>query len=98
MPEQKEIEALIIDAIQLLAKDFKLDNLSCPNAQTLLYDNEGSLDSIALVNLISDIEEALYEKYNISITLADEKAISAHKSPYRSVTSLIKAVVERMPN
>ena len=53
---------------------------------------------MALVNLIADIEEALAEKFDASIALADEKAMSAKNSPYRNVDSLTDAVIERMPS
>ena len=53
---------------------------------------------MALVNLIADVEDALTEKFGVSVTLADEKAMSARHSPYRSVTALVDAVIERMPS
>lgn len=98
MPDQKAIEALIIESVRLLAEDFELAALTSLSSDTLLYCEGGSLDSMALVNLIADIEDALSEQFSISIALADEKAMSARHSPYRSVTSLTEAVMERMPS
>ena len=69
-----------------------------PTTETALYGQGGALDSMALVNLIADIEEALAEQFDASIALADEKAMSAKNSPYRSVSSLTDAVIERMPS
>jgi acyl carrier protein len=63
----------------MLAEDFELEALKAPGPQTALYGGDGSLDSMALVNLIADIEEALAEKFGASIALADEKAMSAKK-------------------
>ena len=98
MSKKEDIEALIIESVRLLAEDFEIESLESPNSATLLYGIGGSLDSMALVNLIADIEDAISEKFSISISLADEKAISARLSPYRSVTSLAEAVIERMPS
>ena len=98
MSKKEVIEELIIESVRLLAEDFEIDSLESPNSATLLYGIGGSLDSMALVNLIADIEDAISEKFSISISLADEKAISARHSPYRSVTSLAEAVIERMPS
>ena len=98
MSERKVIEALIIESVRLLAEDFEIESLKIPNAATMLYGAGGSLDSMALVNLIADIEDAISEKFSISISLADEKAMSARHSPYQSVTSLAEAVIERMPS
>ena len=97
MPDRHAIEALIIESVQMLAEDFELDALKSPNSDTLLYCEGGSLDSMALVNLLADVEEALSEKFDASIALADEKAMSAKNSPYRSVRSLTDAVLERLP-
>ena len=98
MPDIKEIEALVLESVQLLAEDFELDALKSPNRDSQLYGQGGALDSMALVNLIADIEEAIAEKYGASIALADEKAMSAKNSPYRNVASLAEAVIERMPS
>ena len=98
MSEKKVIEELIIESVRLLAEDFEIESLENPNSATMLYGIGGSLDSIALVNLIADIEDAISEKFSFSISLADEKAISALHSPYRSVSSLAEAVIERMPS
>lgn len=96
MPDPTTIEALILESVQMLAEDFELDALKSPSADTPLYGEGGALDSMALVNLIADVEESLSEKFNVSIALADEKAMSARNSPYRSVRSLTDAVLERM--
>ena len=97
MPDAQEIEALVLESLRLLAKCFELEALKSPQSDSLLYGEGGALDSMALVNLIADLEEAIAEKYGASIVLADEKAMSAKNSPYRSVTSLAEAVRERMP-
>lgn len=96
MPDRSEIEALILESVRLLAEDFELDSLRDPTVDTPLYAEGGYLDSMALVNLIADVEEAVDAKFGASIALADEKAMSARKSPYRSVSSLTDAVIERI--
>ena len=98
MSKREIIEALIIESVRSLAEDFEIESLKSPNSATILYGIGGSLDSMALVNLITDIEDAISEKFSISISLADENAMSARHSPYRSVTSLAEAVIERMPS
>lgn len=96
MPETAEIESLVITSVRQLADDFELDALKEADSQSLLYGGEGSLDSMALVNLIADLEEAVAAKFKVSISLTDEKAMSAKHSPYRSVSSLTEAIAERI--
>ena len=75
MPDRTAIQSLILESVQMLAEDFELEALKAPNPQTALYGVDGSLDSMALVNLIADIEEA-WRKVRC-LSLADEKAMSA---------------------
>ena len=56
--------------------------------KTHLYGEKGSLDSLALVNLIVSIEERVEKKFNKSIVLADEKAFSQKNSPFATIKSL----------
>ena len=98
MPDSAEIESLVIESVQLLAKDFEIDGLAEVNSDSLLYGEGGPLDSMALVNLIADVEDAVAEKAGAAITLADEKALSAKRSPFRSVRDLSDAIIERLPN
>ena len=98
MPAIPEIEALVIESVRMLAEDFEVEVLKKPNRESPLYGEGGPLDSMALVNLIADVEEAVSEKFGASIALADERAMSAKKSPFRCVASLSEAIAERMPS
>lgn len=97
MPDLKEIESLVIESVRMLAKDFEIDALSGAKADNLLYGEGAPLDSMALVNLIADVEDAVAEKYGATVTLADERALSAQRSPFRSVANLAEAIKERLP-
>ncbi|PDH28830.1 MAG: hypothetical protein CNE95_05840 [Puniceicoccaceae bacterium MED-G30] len=96
MPNLEEIENLVIATVRNLSEDFVIPELNTPKPESSLYGNGGPLDSMALVNLIADIEEAIGEHYNIAITLADEKAISARNSPFATVRRLAEATAERI--
>lgn len=96
MADLKSIESLVIENVQALAEDFEIEALAKPSADSALYGSGGPLDSMALVNLIADLEDSVSEKYGVSIVLADEKAMSAHNSPYRSVLALSHAIEERI--
>lgn len=96
MPEISEIESLVIQSVQQLADDFSIEALKTVEAGTCLYGGDGPLDSMALVNLIADLEEAVADRFQQNIALADERAMSAKHSPYRSVASLTAAIAERL--
>lgn len=96
MSNHPQLEALVIESVQLLAEDFEIEGLASPDGNTLLYGADAPLDSMALVNLIADIEDAVSAQLDATITLADEKAMSAKNSPFRSVGSLVNAIAERI--
>ena len=82
MPSPEAVEVLVIESVRLLAEDFDLVALKDPNAESALYGNDGVLDSMALVNLLADVEDAVSEQFGAAIALADEKAMSARHSPF----------------
>jgi acyl carrier protein len=59
---------------------------------TYLIGSGSLLDSLGLVNLIVDLEQRLADEYGISITLADERAMSQKHSPFRTVGSLAEYI------
>ena len=61
-----------------------------------LFGGGGPLDSMALVNLVVDLEELIEDDYGKTITLADEKAMSRRTSPFSRVQNLIDYVQEQL--
>jgi D-alanine--poly(phosphoribitol) ligase subunit 2 len=58
--------------------------------ETLLFGEQGCLDSLGLVNLVSTAEQKLEEALNVSIPLADDRALTQEQSPFQSVNALIQ--------
>lgn len=56
--------------------------------ETSLFGQEGMLDSVGLVTLVVAVEQAIEDTFGLSVTLADEKAMSQRHSPYRTVGTL----------
>jgi len=96
MPDRPAIEALVRRTVESLAVDFGIEELGEVSADTRLFGEAGALDSMALVNLIADLEEAVADEFGGSIVLADERAMSARQSPFRDVASLAAAIEERL--
>ncbi len=66
------------------------------SADTVLFGESGTLDSIGLVNLIVAVEQRLEETCGVSLTLADEKAMSRKTSPFRTVQTLAEYAATRL--
>jgi len=84
---QTKIENLIIESLKELNEELENEALDNPVSETKLYGIDGVLDSLALVTLITDLEEKISDEFDKEITLADEKAMSQRNSPFRSVES-----------
>lgn len=69
--------------------------LAC-DEMTALYGPEGGLDSLGLVSLILDVEEAVNAQAGTSLVLADERAMSQRHNPFRHVRSLADFVLARL--
>ena len=73
----EEINVHLSDKMQLIK-----------STKTRLYGGEGNLDSIELVNLVVAIEQNIEDEFDVSITIADERAMSQKHSPFRTIGSL----------
>ena len=65
-----------------------------PTPDLNIFGSEGLLDSMGLVHLVLELEERLQDEYDVAITIADERAISQNKSPFKTVGSLAEYIEE----
>ena len=56
--------------------------------ETVIYGKESKLDSLGLINLIVAIEQNIEDELDISLTIADERAMSYKHSPFRTICTL----------
>jgi D-alanine--poly(phosphoribitol) ligase subunit 2 len=71
------------------------DRLSC-GEDTVLYGSGGGLDSLGLVSLILEVEEAVNAQCGTPLVLADAQAMSQKRNPFRDVQSLADYVLRRL--
>jgi len=62
------------------------------DTSTVLLGNGAIVDSLGLVTVIVNLEQKLEQAYGISVSLADERAMSHKSSPFRTVSSLTEYV------
>jgi acyl carrier protein len=73
-----------------LRDDVKLDG----DAETVLYGRGAKIASMTLVSLIVAVEENLRGEFGLAVTLANEKAMSMERSPFKTLGSLIAYVID----
>lgn len=64
---------------------FDLPNI---DADTVLFGEDGVLDSSGLVRLVVTVEEQIDRSKGVAIILADERAMSRKRSPFQSIATL----------
>lgn len=82
-----KIQNIVIECL----KDIKQDEV---DKNSILIGNEGILDSLDFVNLLVSIEEYICEEFEQEITIADERAFSRSKSPFKNINSLCEYIFE----
>lgn len=92
----EKITTLILAALRDLGEEMNLPDLANATPQTRLFGAKSSLDSMALVALIADVEGRLSTEFGRELVLADEKAMSQARSPFRTVESLAAHIEERL--
>jgi acyl carrier protein len=92
MATKNEILKIIYDCIDdnCIQNEISMEK----NLDTKLFGSESELDSLGLVGLIVDIEESINSNYNISISIADEKAMSLKNSPFKNIETLSDYILE----
>ena len=93
--EDKIIE-IISQVIEEINEDLEYDHLRSVNMDTPLFGGDESIDSISLAILITEVELLIEEKFNQKVILADEKAMSMKKSPYRNMENLVNFIKNKL--
>jgi acyl carrier protein len=90
-----EIEQIVLDAIRNANRARSPERQLAVAADAALFGNGSSLDSLGLVALVIDIEEAFADR-GIALTLSDERAMSQHRNPFRTVSILTAHISARL--
>lgn len=93
MSIETKVDQILFAAIQEINEQLPAGQTIAAEKSTLLFGREGVLDSLTLVNLIVAAEQKVQETLNVSITLADDRAMSQKNSPFKSVESLANYIV-----
>jgi D-alanine--poly(phosphoribitol) ligase subunit 2 len=56
---------------------------------TVLFGQNGKLDSLGLVNFVVAAEQNIEEALGVSVSVSDERAMSQKNSPFRTIGTLI---------
>ena len=89
MKHNREIQEAVYDAVREINEQADEKMRLELSSHTILIGDGSMLDSIGLVTLIVTAEQNIEDRFDVSLTLADEKAMSQKQSPFRTIGSLI---------
>lgn len=88
-----ELEAIILDCLTTLNMSRRSNEQLEVSASAAIFGDASPLDSLGLVTLLIEIEERLADR-GVTITLADARALSQTRSPFRDVPALVAYLQE----
>jgi acyl carrier protein len=97
-PEPQAVQGLIAASLVQLREDLGLSQLQEVDGKTPLLGGDSDLDSMAVVHLIVDLEARLQDTFGKNWILADERALSRNRSPFRTISDLSDFIIETTPD
>jgi len=89
--DKSAVQGIIVSSLKavLLDREGGLQSPLPPiDESMLLFGPRSIIDSLTLVSLLVDVEQRLNEELGVSIVIADERAMSQERSPFRTVGTL----------
>jgi acyl carrier protein len=86
--DRAAVATLILDSLQFVLAQFGSGSDGPVTEAAALIGNDSVLDSIGLVALVVEVEQRLFQEHNLSLALANERAMSQRRSPFRTVATL----------
>ena len=93
---KEQVTALVYRAVDEINGELTPEQQLAKNPATVLFGTEATIDSMGLVSFIVAVEEQLSEELGLSMTLADDKAMSMERSPFKTLATLIQYVQNRI--
>jgi acyl carrier protein len=85
-----KITELVLNIVKEVGEDQEKRELIDATEDTRLFGE--NLDSMGVVFLVTDLEAAISDEFDVDLSLADERAMSQKTSPFRTVKTLTKYV------
>ena len=94
MLNKNDLLVLILQIVtDYLSIEENYRNKDTIDQHTVLFGEDGCLDSMGIVSIVVDIEDKLAE-IDINVNLMSDKAMSSKHSPFRTSLSLAEYIIE----
>jgi acyl carrier protein len=82
------IQQIIFEALTTINEERSTEDRFAVGPETLLFGADAPLDSLSLVSVIVDVEQAVSDAAGTEVSLTDDRAMSQEISPFTDVTAL----------
>jgi acyl carrier protein len=94
---RERLGAIVLEAIRLTNRSRPPDQQLVVDLDSPLFGSGSPLDSLGLVALVIDLEDALRDA-GIEVDLSTAQAMSASRSPFRTPSALVEHIVTLLPH
>jgi acyl carrier protein len=94
---REEINQVVLNTFKQVIRDNEKSMEREPDETTPIMGADSPFDSVDLVTFIVALEQVLEDDWNISVILADDRAMSQEVSPFKSIGS-ISNYIEKLVN
>ncbi len=84
---------LLLKAIKNINEDLQISSLESIEDNTKIFD---AIDSVAVLDLVLEIEDLLQEKTGRYIQIADEKTMDSTQTSFKTFATLLCGVQEKV--
>jgi acyl carrier protein len=84
---------IVVESLKEVFLQSGLESTATIVEETVLVGADAVLDSLGVVQLIVEVEQRVEQRHSISVTLANDKAMSQRNSPFRTVGVLADHVL-----
>ena len=88
MIDKKKVIQSIFNAVEEINRQLPGNKKIEQSRKTVLFGEDGKLDSLGFVNLIVAIEQNIEDEFGVNITIANERAMSQRNSPFKTIGTL----------
>jgi acyl carrier protein len=93
IPTREDVVALVVGFTRdALERDGGAQSSEL-SEEAALVGSGAVVDSLGLVQIISDVEDTMSDEYGRPIDLTDERALSQERSPFRTVGTMVDHIM-----
>ena len=87
------MQELVKDSIKEINEDLEIVEFENITDETKIFEN---IDSVAVLDLVLEIEDKLQKKYGKYIQIADDKTMDIANTPFKDFKTLVSYLEEKI--